>query len=350
MYPENLKKNLNYKLRELELIIKQINSDNEFSDIDIDLAIEKARNIHDILLSFKAEIPEDPGGEKKPLPSGKPVVPSDPDPVKDDKIYEAEGIVPGPSQSMGMGDRHQGRPKEQESAKKPGEEPGEEAGRKSGKGSGKRSGKEAGMESREESGKKSGEEAGYDTGNQDTGGRNIKDQEATKEQEVKPWHREEKEAEHQPSSDQKGESEPDKEKETTPPAGPEASDKKPRSAGKNTNRPDNIEIVADKYQSSQNYINQAIAKKQTQKDLTSRIQYRSIADLRNSIGLNDKFLFIKEIFRGRPEKYNQCIDDINNSKSYEAALTLLRTKYSIDEKSEAVKKFLVLVKRKHQAE
>jgi len=121
-------------------------------------------------------------------------------------------------------------------------------------------------------------------------------------------------------------------------------------ADKKKNGSIDIEIVADRYQSSQNYINQAMAEKQTRKDLTSRMQSKPILDLRNSIGLNEKFLFIKELFKGRPEKYNQCIDTLNQASSLEEALKFIKNNFSWSEENEVAEKLINLLKRKHQSE
>lgn len=301
MYPESFSKNLNYKFRELELVVKQLTSESEPSEIDIDLALEKTRQLYDLLLRLDPGSIERTDRKSLTVPTGKPVVPSDPDPVEDEKVYEAEGIIPSPV------------PMERE---KPGLD--KEKANESGHGKSAESRQEEATESK------------YSKAAESNDG---------KEDEMKKINKGEEEGDRsqydKASASRKNTTEANQEKE----------ERKPD----NQNNPDEIEIVADRYQSSQNYINQAIASKQTKKDLTTRLQSKPIADLRNSIGLNDKFLFIKEIFKGRPEKYNQCIDQLNKSASYEEALSYLKDNYSLDENNKVVKKLLSLVKRKHQS-
>ena len=302
MYPENIKRKLEYKLRELELIINQISRDEEATGIDVELALEKTRDLYDLLTRLK-------GG--KSIPTGKPVVPSDPDPVEDNHIYEAEGIVPSPSGYM----RREGpRTEEKETGEDPGRQPEEEKHEEQTGGKDRPESRESAL--REQEGKKDSEPGAGEMAPGGPSGETGIDPAAM---EAAPMHPSDR------TENGKASSKTDK-----------------------PGRQDDIEIIADKYQSSQNYINQAIASKQTREDLTTRMRSRPISDLRNSIGLNDKFLFIKEIFTGRPEKYNQCIDDLNKAASYEEALVIAKSKYSLDEKNEAVKKLLTLVKRKSQ--
>jgi hypothetical protein len=331
MYSESIKKDLHYKLRELELIIKQIDSDNEPSRIDIDLALEKTRQLYELLLKLSAGSRKEPKGDKI-IPTGKPVVPSDPDPVEDNSVYEAEGIIPSPLQFIGEDVRQPDMSdKETEKFK---------AVKKEDAGSENERDKREIVLEKEKGLAEPAEKKPPATEN------TVRDEKADKppSSETNPEEKSEPAPEKQPPAEQGDSARSD----ASAAKGPEAS--QDWIENKTQSRPPEIGIVAEKYQTSQNYINQAIASKQTQKDLTTKLQSMPIADLRSSIGLNEKFLFIKEIFRGRPDIYSQCIDEINNASSYGEALEHLKGKYALDENNEVVKKLLTLVKRKHKAE
>ncbi len=322
MYSESIKKDVNYKLRELELIIKQLDSDNEPSRIDIDLALEKTRQLYELLLILSAGSMKEPRGEKS-IPTGKPVVPSDPDPVEDNSVYEAEGIIPSPLQFIDSDERQPDKSdKETEKFKADKKE-------------------DAGSEHSDKPPSARTDPAESAENTPPATENNVAEEKFGD----KPPSARTDPAEKREPAPEKGHS---AKSDASAAKGPEASQDWIES--KTQNRPTEIGIVAEKYQTSQNYINQAIASKQTKKDLTTKLQSMPIADLRSSIGLNDKFLFIKEIFRGRPDIYSQCIDEMNNSASYGEALEHLRDKYSLDENNEVVKKLLTLVKRKHKAE
>jgi hypothetical protein len=274
MYSESFARSLNYRLRELELIVNYLESGNEPSRIDIDLALAKTRELYDMLLRIDTSYTE--GKDSLETVAGKLVVPSDPDPVQNEKENDTEGIVPDPIHKQ----------------------------------------KDVSSE------------------NQDT--IYIKKVPEPADDSMKPENREK-----QPETDQ-----PDM------PAGnkKDESDVSDAKSDKKKNGSIDIEIVADRYQSSQNYINQIMAEKQTRKDLTSRMQSKPILDLRNSIGLNEKFLFIKELFKGRPEKYNQCIDTLNQASSLEEALKFIKNNFSWSEDNDVAEKLINLLKRKHQSE
>ncbi len=75
-----------------------------------------------------------------------------------------------------------------------------------------------------------------------------------------------------------------------------------------------------------------------------------IADLRKAIGINDRFLFINELFGGDGTTYERCIKTINSFNSMaEAEYWIkkeLKLKLGWPEKSETVKYFDQLVKRR----
>lgn len=278
MYPRSFSKSLNYKLRELELIIQQLNDKNVSSRIDVELALDKTRELYNILLKINSGYQEEEENKDQATPSQKSVVASDPDPVEDNEISEAEGITTSPMyrkpEKEGAGAENKKELPEKMQEKKP------DKGMKE-------------IENRKD------EKTGSDPGKDSLKDKSKKDE--------------------QPSEKQ------------------------------NESQSQDLVIVADRYQSSQNYINQAIANKQTKKDLTTRLQSKPIKDLRNSIGMNEKFLFIKELFKGRPENYNQCIDDLNQSATYEEAINYIKNNYSWEENDEVVEKFINLLKRKHQS-
>jgi len=285
MHPESFSRNLSYKLRELELVIRQLESDADPARIDIDLALEKTRELYNILLQINAGRYDEPFGKKHPHPHGKTVVPSDPEPVEREKVFQAEGVIPDPSY------------RQTEKAPPLPEKPVHQQKEK--------------QEAQPETEKKrtAGEKPGKEVGPRQDAAADLK-------------------------AGEKEEAEGEEDNKKT----------------KNSDKDHQIEIVADRYQSSQSYLNQAMATRQASRDIASIQRLKPITDLRNSIGLNEKFLFIKELFKGRPEKYNQCIDNLNQSASYEDAVKYIRETYSWEEDNEIVSKLLALLKRKHQSE
>ncbi len=79
------------------------------------------------------------------------------------------------------------------------------------------------------------------------------------------------------------------------------------------------------------------------------LQMSRINDLREAIGINDKFLFINELFNGDLERYNKVIDELNGFSGLSGAqtyLTELQVQYQWTENGSAYQKLNVLLVRK----
>ncbi|MBR6775947.1 MAG: hypothetical protein IKM23_09620 [Bacteroidales bacterium] len=85
------------------------------------------------------------------------------------------------------------------------------------------------------------------------------------------------------------------------------------------------------------------------KSLAARLQRKPITDLSTSIGINDKFLLLNELFGGSMEKYNKSIKALNNFPTLMGAKTYmseLQIEFQWDCESEAYKKLSDLVERR----
>jgi hypothetical protein len=85
-------------------------------------------------------------------------------------------------------------------------------------------------------------------------------------------------------------------------------------------------------------------------ELTTVLGGTPIKDLKKAIGINDRFLFINELFRGDDVMYERSIKTINNFEIYpEAQFWIqreLKVKLGWDDSNETVKQFDALVKRR----
>lgn len=89
-------------------------------------------------------------------------------------------------------------------------------------------------------------------------------------------------------------------------------------------------------------INEVIGEnKSAETNLTSG----SISSLKATIGLNDRFLFIREIFNNNSEKYNTIIDHLDKMETIQQAVDYLKANISL-QKNETSLKFVDLLKRR----
>ena len=58
-------------------------------------------------------------------------------------------------------------------------------------------------------------------------------------------------------------------------------------------------------------------------DLGERLKNSPVGDLREAIGINDKFQFVNELFNGDLGQYNKVLDELNNFTSLQGVLTYL---------------------------
>lgn len=90
--------------------------------------------------------------------------------------------------------------------------------------------------------------------------------------------------------------------------------------------------------------------KQDKTELSHKLTASPIKDLRKAVGVNDKFLYVRELFRGDEAMYERSIKTINNFKILpEAEYWIsreLKVKLGWDDSSDTVQEFYQLVKRR----
>jgi hypothetical protein len=100
--------------------------------------------------------------------------------------------------------------------------------------------------------------------------------------------------------------------------------------------------------STSNSLNDRLNKSQTQ--VSDTLSEAPIKDLKKAIGVNERFLYLNELFRGDEAMYERSIKTINAFNVYpEAELWIrreLKLKLGWDEKYQTVKQFDQLIKRR----
>jgi hypothetical protein len=104
-------------------------------------------------------------------------------------------------------------------------------------------------------------------------------------------------------------------------------------------------IIADKFNSPSS-LNEQLGGNISEKDSTVFLKTKPITNLSEAIGVNDKFLFIREIFNGNKAVYSQAISRLDNIKNLSDARNIILSYTSDNIENEAIKQLLNLVKRK----
>ncbi|MBN2164844.1 MAG: hypothetical protein JW717_01060 [Marinilabiliaceae bacterium] len=95
----------------------------------------------------------------------------------------------------------------------------------------------------------------------------------------------------------------------------------------------NIQSVADKINAS----------KESNKVLIGK----PVQDINKAIGINDRFLFQRELFGGNSSSMNQTIDQLNQLNTLEEAQLFLKSNFSWDMEDETVIAFFKTIQRKY---
>lgn len=96
-------------------------------------------------------------------------------------------------------------------------------------------------------------------------------------------------------------------------------------------------------------LNDILIEQKKDNSLNTKYQNTKISDLTKSISINDKFLFIRELFKNRGEEFSQAIQSLNNCNNIEEAFSVMekmKKHYFWDSTSPAYLALCDLVRRK----
>ena len=103
--------------------------------------------------------------------------------------------------------------------------------------------------------------------------------------------------------------------------------------------------LGEKLNTNRTSINDILAQKKKQ-DISNFINQQPVSDIKLAMGIGDRFLFIRELFNGNSNLYEETINELNTHSSFEDAKTYLFNSFSWNENNETVNTFLEIIKRK----
>jgi len=95
------------------------------------------------------------------------------------------------------------------------------------------------------------------------------------------------------------------------------------------------------------FVNEKLGEHTVKKDLASKIQGQAIKSIAGSLGINDKFFFIRELFAGDSEVFRQTMAELDELRNFNEAYSLLLERFQWDMDSEPVQMLLNLIRRKY---
>jgi hypothetical protein len=88
----------------------------------------------------------------------------------------------------------------------------------------------------------------------------------------------------------------------------------------------------------------------TDNSLANRLRSKPITNIKSAIGINDKFQYLNDLFKGSVQDYNESLDALNNFSNLpdaEAHFNILRVKYGWDMENPSTAGLYELVVRRH---
>lgn len=106
------------------------------------------------------------------------------------------------------------------------------------------------------------------------------------------------------------------------------------------------EIMADKFNTNLTSVNDMLASFGKDKNLATLLIERPVTDLKKAIKLNDRVMYINELFNKDAVLFNTTVDKINNCKNLDQALAIIFQNFNWDQAKPATVSFLELVFRR----
>jgi hypothetical protein len=106
------------------------------------------------------------------------------------------------------------------------------------------------------------------------------------------------------------------------------------------------EILAEKFNTNQQLINEKLAQGIHRKDISGQMQAKALKNIEAAIGINEKFLFVRELFNGDTETFHKTIRILNNAANFNEAFNYIHSTFNWDLENEAAQKLLDLTRRR----
>jgi len=107
--------------------------------------------------------------------------------------------------------------------------------------------------------------------------------------------------------------------------------------------------LADKYHKDERTVHEQISSQASSENIASKIQQTPITELKSVIGLNDKFIFINELFHGNMKAYQETIRSLDQLTTLNDAIryfTEVKDTFDMNEELESFRKLAEMIQRK----
>lgn len=120
---------------------------------------------------------------------------------------------------------------------------------------------------------------------------------------------------------------------------PEKESATPASSNKTT--------ISDRFKDKRASLHDNLAQVNKRKDVSSKLQSKPIIDIKKAIGLNEKFSYIKNLFKGNNTHYEETIELLNHMASFNDAYNYLLENFNWNMDDPLVQELLDIIRRKY---
>ncbi|HNQ69295.1 MAG TPA: hypothetical protein PKN32_13015 [Bacteroidales bacterium] len=106
-----------------------------------------------------------------------------------------------------------------------------------------------------------------------------------------------------------------------------------------------VKTVGEKLGQNKTSVNELLGQKTNPSDISGRL--KPVSDIKSAIGVGDRFLFVRELFAGNGETFEETVAHLNSLSSFEDAHNYLNDKFKWDGSQSTVASFLNIVKRRY---
>ncbi len=92
-------------------------------------------------------------------------------------------------------------------------------------------------------------------------------------------------------------------------------------------------------------LNEALASQTSVQDLNARI--KPVSDIRSAMSLGDRFLFVRELFNGSTDLFDETIANLNSLNSFDEAQSYMKSHFQWDIADSNVENFMNIVRRRY---
>lgn len=108
-----------------------------------------------------------------------------------------------------------------------------------------------------------------------------------------------------------------------------------------------VAIVNDKYEEDIKTLNQRYEEQEETRTLAAVHETKSLSNLKNNININQRYMFVNDLFEGNEEDYETAMDEVENCDSFDSSVELLvqtyAKKYQWDMNADEVKELLKVI-------